>query len=183
MSRITVHRRSLHALLLTVAAALVLTGCGFSAQTLQPYTPSNGVNLDVGAIKVRNLVVIADGEGNGILSGSLVSSADDALASVQVVPLLTGNEPGSPLTVTPTRNVPLTANELAILTDPTPAVIVSGQELAPGQTVTVTLGFASGTTGEVTAPVMTHDDPAYEGIATDFPVPAATPEATATPTA
>lgn len=42
-------------------------------ETLQSYTPANGVNIDDDFLKVRNLLIIADASGQGRLSASLVS--------------------------------------------------------------------------------------------------------------
>ena len=62
-----------------MCASLLLTGCGFNMQTLQQYTPAHGVNVDLQAgeanrqLKVRNLLVVADESGKGVLSASIVS--------------------------------------------------------------------------------------------------------------
>ena len=90
------------------AAALSLTllgsaaGCGFDAQTLQPYTPADGTNLDVGAdnqLKIRNLVVVSRTEGQGIISASVLSGADDTLTGVAVVPSPLSGSPGPAPTI------------------------------------------------------------------------------------
>ncbi|MFV0451569.1 MAG: hypothetical protein ACK5LS_04870 [Propioniciclava sp.] len=171
MPATTVHNRSIRALAVAATSALLLSGCGFNAQTLQPYTPAEGVNLDVADIKVRNVVVVSDADGNGILSGSIVSRGDDSLTAVEVVPLLEGNVPGAPLPVTPLRPVTLPAGDLVVLTDPTPAFAVSGDTLVPGQTVALSLTFASGGVGEVITPVMSSGDIAFETLAPAIPTP------------
>lgn len=180
MSHIKARLRTASTIVTAALAAVLLTGCGFGAQTLQPYTPAEGVNLDVGTVKVRNLVVVADEDGNGILSGSLVSSSTDALAAVHVTPLGTGNAVGTPLTVTPLRPVVLPAGELAVLTDPSPAFAVAGDGLTPGQTVTLSLVFESGATGQIVSPVLSNTDIAFASVGTAIPTPSAP---TATPSA
>jgi hypothetical protein len=69
-------RRAAGALLGLLAglALLATSGCGFDAQTLQPYTPAMGVNADVGAdrgIHVRNLLIVSRERGQGFVSASL----------------------------------------------------------------------------------------------------------------
>ncbi|WP_454227400.1 hypothetical protein [Propioniciclava flava] len=78
----TPKRRAAHVMIAAAASALLLSGCGFNAQTLQPYTPAEGVNTQIGDVKVRNLVVVSDDEGHGYLSASLVSPKNTALVSV-----------------------------------------------------------------------------------------------------
>ena len=41
--------RTLVAMLLGTALLLLVSACGMNAQTPQPYTPAEGVNVDVGA--------------------------------------------------------------------------------------------------------------------------------------
>lgn len=65
-----------------LGATLALSGCGFGAQTLQTYTPAHGVNVDDGGVKVRNLLVVADERGQGVLSGAFATDVDDTLTRV-----------------------------------------------------------------------------------------------------
>ena len=60
-----VRGRGLLALLAALGLVLVVGACGTDAQTLRPYTPAEGVNVDVGdpsqvksVVHVRNLLVI-----------------------------------------------------------------------------------------------------------------------------
>ena len=73
---------------LLAALGLLLVGgaCGTDAQTLRPYTPAEGVNVDVGdpadaqnVVHVRNLLIISKAPGSGILSASLVTDGRDEL--------------------------------------------------------------------------------------------------------
>ena len=64
---------------------LVVGACGTDAQTLRPYTPAEGVNVDVGdpsdaqsVVHVRNLLIISKAPGSGVLSASLVTDGRDA---------------------------------------------------------------------------------------------------------
>src|ERR671916_1499627 len=70
-------------LLASLGALGLLVGlgaCGTDAQTLKPYTPAEGVNVDVGnsanlqeVVHVRNLLIICKAPGSGILSASIVT--------------------------------------------------------------------------------------------------------------
>lgn len=146
-----------------IAVGLLLGGCGFDAQTLQPYSQSHGVNVDASQLKVRNLFVIADTTGKGVLSGTLVSAADDTLTSVAGVAHKADGSDAGALTVTamPLR---LPAASAVVLTSPSPAVKVSSPDLKPGLTATVTLTLQSGTQVKANVPVMGSDNPSFAGI-------------------
>ncbi|KTR82134.1 hypothetical protein [Leucobacter chromiiresistens] len=65
-----------------VAAAIVLgaTGCSLVAPiaTATPYGPSDGVNVDVGAVDVRNIMLVADesGENFNVVFGAVNQSGE-----------------------------------------------------------------------------------------------------------
>ena len=108
---------------LCVPLALALTGCGMNAQTLQPYTPAEGVNSSVGSVMVRNVLIIADNTGRGVLSASVATYSNDTLTGVTGTPQKSDGSLGSPLVVTSTGlPATLAANTLTVLTDaPVPA--------------------------------------------------------------
>ncbi len=163
-----------------LGAALLLTGCGFEAQTLQTYTPAQGVNVDVAHVKVRNLLVIADNSGQGRLSASLVSNNKaDTLSGVTG---FTTNQDGSQagaLTVTGASGLALPANKLVVLTaDGVAPVSVSGPGLKPGLNVTLRLAFGSGGAQELRVPVVDAQHPIYRTVAPALPAgPSAAPSA------
>ncbi|MFT3860480.1 hypothetical protein [Micropruina sp.] len=150
---------------LCVPLALAMSGCVASFQTTQPYTPAEGVNTQVDAMKVRNLLVIADPTGKGVISASLVSYADDTLTAVAGTPLKTDGTPGSALTVTST-GLPLTlpANTLFVLTDPPTRIAVSSPDLEAGLLAKLTLTFAKAGPVTIVAPVRPSSDPEFSGI-------------------
>ena len=162
-------RRAVSTFVAGVAASLLLSGCGFNMQTLQPYTPAQGVNVDVKAgennrqLKVRNLLVVADDSGKGVVSVSIVSPVADRLVKVEGNAHKSDNSVGAPLTVEGSA-VTLEPNRLAVLTDPKPAFTVSSPDLKPGLTVDLTLTFASGIEASAIAPVMSAKDPIYASI-------------------
>lgn len=65
--------------LAVAAAALGLSGCQVTnpIQTDQPYTPADGVAVDLSKVQIRNLVVVSDRKGGpGTLSGSVVNQGN-----------------------------------------------------------------------------------------------------------
>ena len=65
------------ALLLTVGA-LSLTACGFNSpvQTQKPYQPADGVEVNLGSVAIRNLLVVATtADAPGQLAGLVVNSS------------------------------------------------------------------------------------------------------------
>ncbi|MEZ5089781.1 MAG: hypothetical protein R2719_08660 [Micropruina sp.] len=108
---------------------LALAGCGMNVQTLQPYTPAQGVNSDVGQVRVRNLVIVADAAGQGVISASLITYADDTLTAVGGTPHKSDGSAGSPLVVTATGlPLQLSTETLVVLTE---ARSVRGQLARP----------------------------------------------------
>lgn len=150
--------------------ALALTGCGMGFQTLQQYTPAEGVNADAGQVKVRNLLVVADASGQGVLSGSVISYADDTLTAVAGTPQKSDGVPGSALVVT-SSGLPLTLtnNTLVVLTNPPVRVAVTSPDLKPGLLAEVTLTFAKAGPVKLMAPVLSADEPEFEGITVGAP--------------
>lgn len=71
----------------TLAAALLAgtAGCGVLLEpaTLQSYSPSDGVNAEVGDVSVRNALLVANSSGDGALVMTFVNSGD-ALVFVNV---------------------------------------------------------------------------------------------------
>lgn len=153
-----------------LGASLLLTGCGFDAQTLQTYTPAHGVNVDVNDVKVRNLLVIANNAGQGRLSASLVSNnRADTLASVTGYSTNQDGTKAADLMITGANGIALPANKLVVLTgDGAPRVSVSGATLKPGLNVTLRLTFGSGGVQELRVPVLDAQDPIYRTAAPEL---------------
>ena len=161
-----------------LGAALSLSGCGFDSQTLQPYTQAQGVNVDEGTVKVRNLLIIADDAGNGVLAGSFAPSTDDTLRSVTGVAVASDGTQAGVLTVTGIP-VSLPGGKLTVLTSVDAPVRVTSPYLKPGLLAHLQLGFGSGVATTVTVPVVSVKDPIYTPAATAVsprPTPTATPE-------
>ncbi|MFT4294324.1 MAG: hypothetical protein QM582_02800 [Micropruina sp.] len=149
-----------------VPIVLALTGCGMDAQTLQPYTPAEGVNTGTGPVKVRNLMIVADNTGQGVVSASMLTYGDDTLTAVAGVPQKSDGAAGSPLVVTATGlPATLSSNTLVVLTNAPLRVAVTSPDLKPGLLADITLTFAKAGPVKLVAPVLSASDPEFESIA------------------
>jgi hypothetical protein len=170
--------RPLAALLLSLGLLFAGAACGFDAQTLQPYTPGEGINVDVGdpadtrnQVHVRNLLILSKAPGQGIVSASLLTDGRDQLSSITGVPIKVDGTEGAPFTATLPNTVSIANGALVVLTDGAP-ITVSSPDIAAGLTARMTLTFTKA--GEVTVlvPVMDGNEPQYATIS-----PGATPSA------
>ncbi len=175
--------RGLAALVLSAGVALGAGGCGFDVQTLQPYTPAEGVNVEVGGerrgdVAVRNLLVLADEQGSGFLSAAVYAPAgEDTLESVSGFPILADGTVGPPLTIeVPTGMTFAPEDDAVVLTSDRPAITVEGEDMQPGLTVELTLTFSqAGATQPLQVPVVPQAE--YPMVSP----PAGTPSASPTP--
>ena len=127
-----------------------LGACGFGYQTDQIYQPGVGVNNREGTVDVLAAVVVSSTDGEGTFVASLVNQdteTDDSLVQVT----------GDDVDVQLTAPVEVPADGLVNLAD-TGAVAVTGETVATGKWVRLTLTFESGQTTEVNAPVVPHED-------------------------
>jgi hypothetical protein len=166
------------ALLLTIGLLLTAGACGTGAQTLQPYTPGEGINLEVGnpadirkVVHVRNLLIISKEPGQGVLSATLLTDSRDELTGVTGNAIKGDGSPGAPFTGTLTNTVSFANGAPIVLTDGTP-IAVNSPDLAAGLTANVTLQFRNA--GEISAvvPVVDGNEPQYASIS---PAPTSTP--------
>lgn len=148
-------------LLLVIGLLLVSGACGQDVQTTRPYTPGEGINVDVGdpaipnkVVHVRNLAIISFAPGEGILSGSIVTADRDALTAVTGTPLKVDGTEGAPLTATIPNTVSVANGALVVLTDQAP-ISLKSPDLAAGLDAIVTLAFQNA--GEVTLRVPVVD--------------------------
>jgi hypothetical protein len=171
-----------------VAAVLPTAACGFNAQTLKPYTPSEGVNFDVGdpqdpavVVHVRNLLIISRSPGTGIVSGTIVTQGNDTLTSVSGVPYRVDGSKGAPFTATLAKPVKLTRDAQVVLTNQQPFVTISNASgLQAGLDADVTVQFATAGTYSTRTTVVDGNLPPYSGISPSAS-PSASPSVTAAP--
>jgi hypothetical protein len=157
-------------LLLVIGLLLVSGACGQNVQTNVPYTPGEGVNVDVGdpsipdkVVHVRNLLIISWEPGEGVVSASIVTGDRDALTGVSGTPIKLDGTEGAPFTATMPSTVSLANGVLVVLTDEAP-ITVKSPDLMAGLDANVTLAFQNA--GEVTlrVPVVDGNEPQYATI-------------------
>ena len=146
-------------LLLVASLAFLAGGCGFRVQTTQPYTPGEGVAVDVGdpanpnkVVHVRNLSIISWAPGEGVVSGSIVTADRDSLTGVSGMPIKADGSEGAPFTGTIPSTISIANGAPVVLTDQ--PIIVKSPDLKAGLDAIVTLQFQNA--GEVTlrAPII-----------------------------
>lgn len=171
-----------------LVAVLPAAACGTNAQTLRPYTPSEGINFDVGdqtkpesVIHVRNLLLISRAPGEGIVSGSLSTLGQDSLTGVSGLPYKADSSKGSPFTATVSTPVVLANNSQVVLTDLNPFITITGASgLAAGLDADVTLQFATAGSITMRTTVVDGNLPPYSQV-TPSAAPSASPSITAAP--
>lgn len=166
--------RAVAAMLLALGLVGLLGGCGFGAQTLQPYNPAEGTNADVGPdgqLKVRNLVVISRAKGQGIVSTSLVGNAPDRLTAITVAPVKLDGTQAPGVAAQLGSPIELGGGSFLVLTDRQPLVTVQAPDLQAGLDAVVTLQFANAGPVTLRTPVV---DGTAEPWSTISPVPTPT---------
>jgi hypothetical protein len=159
-------------LMLAVVLCLTLGACGFNVQTAQVYTPADGVNAEIGGVKVRNLMILSESEGSGFLSASLLSEVQrDSLTDVQGTAQTPEGPAAQPLSIEVGSPIVLPPDDLIVLTEGAP-IRVSGQELKPGLTADLELTFAEAGTLAITVPVVSTEHGYADALP---PTPEATP--------
>ena len=163
------------ALLLAIGLLLATGACGTNAQTLQPYTPGEGINLDVGnpsdprnVVYVRNLLIISKAPGQGVLSGTLLTDGRDELTEVTGTAIKTDGTAGAAFSGTLTNTVSFANGAPIVLTDRS-RIAVNSPDLAAGLSATVTLQFRKAGEARTVVPVVDGNEPQY---ATISPAPA-----------
>lgn len=150
-----------------------LSACGFDVQTLQPYTPSDGVNVDVapgpngqpdaGTVKVRDLMILAKSNTSGFLSATLVAQNNDSLTGVTGNVLNTNGGNGPALTFTVSNPIKVGGGKAVVLVDQAP-VTVSGSSLPAGQDADLTLTFANAGSQNVKVPIVDGSNEIYKTV-------------------
>lgn len=171
-ARTRVHR-SLVATLLGMALLAFMSACGMNAQTLQPYTPAEGVSFNVGPtgdwVQVRNLMVLSREDGVGYVSASIVAQQRDALTGISGQPIKIDSSPGAKFAVTMPDPVGLSPGLLVVLTD-RELIEVKSADLVVGGEAELTLSFSTVGEHTIRVPVVDADQPDYATI-TPSPAP------------
>jgi hypothetical protein len=157
-------------LLLVIGLLLVSGACGQDVQTNRPYTPAEGINIDVGdpanpdkVVHVRNLLITSWAPGEGVVSASIVTDDRDALTAVSGTPIKVDGTEGAPFTATIPNTVSLANGLQVVLTDQEP-ITVKSPDLMAGLDTSVTLAFQNA--GEVTlrVPVVDGNEAHYAAL-------------------
>ena len=71
------------ALIAAIATVFALAGCSLSREvaSLDPYAPSDGVQVDTEALKARNVMFVVDEVGNAVLIGSFINPGQGAVSA------------------------------------------------------------------------------------------------------
>jgi hypothetical protein len=165
-------RRRVSALAAGVALAAVTAGCQVNSpvQTDQPYIPADGVPADIGQLAVRDLVLVGDGKGQTVVSGSAINLGADQM-TVRFVPQATEGSStapsGSEVELGPREQVDLATKGLEL----------SGVSSKPGTLVPVSITSSTGGTTVVQVPVLPATG--YYSTVTPAPTTATTSTGTA----
>ena len=167
--------RGAASIILAGALALGMTGCGFLTPqaTLIEYAPSDGVQTNVGDIKVRNAVAISDEEG---VDASLIMSIVNPTSEDVALELQYKDSTGKAMTAT----VEVPANStLSLGNTGEEQLVFRGVQLTEGSLFPVYLQYGAFEGSQLLVPVLPSDHAEYDGL---HPTPAPTLEPTLEPT-
>ena len=143
--------------LTTAAVALTLpvltaglSGCGFDAPTDQRYNPAVGVNAQDGDVDALNILIVSSSPGSGTFVGSFSNNnqdESDALAGIT----------GAGVQAQLGDQVDIPAGGLLTVDDG--STTVSGDRVAAGNFVRLTISFENAASVTVQAPVLAHAGP------------------------
>ena len=121
---------------------------------------------------MRNLFILADDQGAGFLSASMiVDGGEDTLRSVSGVALKVDGTAGGELAVGSFTPISIGSSNLVVLINLAP-ITISSPDLKPGVGARLVLTFAQAGSSTIDVPVIDTNDPVYAGVT---PSPAATP--------
>ena len=151
------HRRRLGA---SLAALVLVTGLasGCTAGDWRyDIPPAAGVVEDAGPVKARNIMLLANGEGQGLILGSLFTNEPVELEGVAVAGEQSDGSYAEPVDVAVTGKLGIQQAFDFGGEDS----IVEGAQLNPGMLAAVLLKFSDGTSMTLETPVVSSEDPDY----------------------
>lgn len=138
-----------------VAAALLTgtAGCGVFVEsaTLKPYAASDGVNANVGDLKLRNMLLIANMYGDVALIGTVINDSGENVSLQVGLPAVAGASIATGLFTG------LTRLDESVLND----VVFNGTGLKGGQLADVEFQYGNSGSVVVSVPVLDWTDPLY----------------------
>lgn len=134
------------------AALLTATGCGYVSPqaTADEYAPSDGIQTDLGDVKVRNFMILAeDADSEGRVIGTVLNDSDEpATLSIDADGV--------------TADIEVPANDVVVLEKSEPVTLDrAGAE--PGLMVETEFE-AEGQTATIPVPVLDHTYPRYASL-------------------
>ncbi|MCU1536225.1 MAG: putative lipoprotein [Humibacillus sp.] len=161
-----------------LGVTLLASGCQVLSpkQTQMPYIPADGTPATVGQLAIRDLVLVGDGSGPVVLSGSAVNLGTQPM-TVQLVPQPSGTDTstappsgGSELQLGPREQVSLATKSLQF----------NDTGAKPGGLVPVSITSSTGGTTIISVPVLPPTE--YYSTLTPTPAPTTTSATTSAPT-
>ncbi|UVJ41513.1 hypothetical protein [Arthrobacter sp. CJ23] len=162
---------------LAIAAAAIgvgllsVTGCGFvnAQQTSHTYAASDGINEDLGPLKLRNVMIVSTGtdKPGRVLGAVFNDSSSDATLTISGA---NGSQ----------TQVPVKAKSETYLTDAADAAVLSTSGANPGAMTSVTIRTGS-ESRSVKVPVADGTLPEYVKYLPAGATPSSTPSTSATP--
>lgn len=157
---VNVRRRLAPAVLLLAAAGLSGCDVNFDAQTDQVYNPGVGVNEQSGSVDVLNALVVSGTEGSGTVVATLVNNDEVTADALQGI---AGAEEDASLKVTPGGPTAIPNGGVLNLAE-AGRNFVQGEQVVPGDLVTLTFTFQRGEAITVDAPVVDTAGSTYAGV-------------------
>ncbi len=160
----------------TALVAGALSGCMFVTpqQTARSYTPSDGVNAQVGSVKVRNVLLVTDDGSQANMLG-LLSNSGDAAASVTLQYETTSGDETTTLTVPAGGVLSLRPNAdeqvATSVTTEARSVQLDGLDATPGGLLNVGVTVSGEQPITLRVPVLTGKLSEYTGL---VPTPSTT---------
>lgn len=142
--------RRTRAIIAIAAGALAVGGCAVRSpvQTDHDYAAADGVNIDLGKVKLRNVLLVADGAGGRArLAGFAVNDGDSSTTIQFAIP-----NAGTTSVSVPARSTMALAEGKATL-GPLPKD-ANGVPYQPGSVVPMTVAPSGAETGALSVPIL-----------------------------
>jgi hypothetical protein len=165
------NRKSAYLIAISAALTLVLTGCsnGSNAPTRMIRQVTDGVEGASGSINARDMLIVAQPDGSGVLVGTIINegTSADAVTAIKVnsIAVTFGN-----------KNLALAQNTPLIFAgdSATNSGVIAGLNATPGTLVPLDIDFANSAPIQLSALVREKAD-IYANVGPAAPATAATP--------
>lgn len=151
-------RRRVSACLAAMALVVGLSSGCTAADWRYEAPPAAGVQADAGSVKVRNLMLLADANGDGLLLGSVFASEPVELTVMGLAAEQPDGSFSDPVAVDLAGEVPLQGGLMFGGAESR----LEGAELTEGLLARVIMQFSDGSSVDIKAPVLSSTHPDYE---------------------